>query len=79
MGVMKIIIVLGIVAVLACLAAAGYFMLRRSEGEDEAMRSRRMARALALRVGLSILLFVLIVCAYLLGYIQPNGLPVTAG
>ena len=54
-------------------------MLRRSEGEDEAMRSRRMARALALRVGLSILLFVLIVCAYLLGYIQPNGLPVTAG
>ena len=78
MGVMKAIIVLGIVAVLACLAAAGYFMLKRSEGEDPAQRSRMMARALAFRVGLSILLFVLILGAYLLGYIQPTGLPLTA-
>ena len=76
MGVMKAIIVLGIVAVLGCLAAAGYFMLRRNEGEDEARRSRLMARALAFRVGLSILLFVVILGAYLLGYIQPTGLPV---
>ena len=75
MGVMKAIIVLGIVAVLACLAAAGYFMLRRSEGEDEAKRSRMMARALAFRVGLSVLLFLLILGAYLMGYIQPTGLP----
>ena len=77
MGVMKAIIVLGIVAVLVCLAAAGYFMLRRNDGEDEARRSRMMARALAFRVGLSILLFLVILVAYLLGYIQPTGLPVT--
>jgi hypothetical protein len=35
-----------------------------------------MVRALALRVGLSILLFVCILLAWKLGYIQPTGIPV---
>jgi hypothetical protein len=34
-----------------------------------------MARALAFRVGFSILLFVCILMAWKLGYIQPTGLP----
>lgn len=34
-----------------------------------------MARALALRVGLSILLFVSILLAWKLGYIHPTGIP----
>jgi hypothetical protein len=34
-----------------------------------------MARALALRVGLSIALFLLILLAYSLGWIQPSGVP----
>jgi hypothetical protein len=36
-----------------------------------------MARALAVRVGLSIVLFVCILVAWQLGYIQPTGLPAT--
>jgi hypothetical protein len=35
-----------------------------------------MARALALRVALSIVLFVVILVAYRLGWIQPTGVPV---
>jgi hypothetical protein len=35
-----------------------------------------MARALAWRVGLSVALFVCILVAYKLGWIQPTGLPV---
>jgi hypothetical protein len=34
-----------------------------------------MARALALRVGLSIVLFLCLLLAWKLGYIQPTGLP----
>jgi hypothetical protein len=34
-----------------------------------------MARALAFRVGFSILLFVCILVAWKLGYIQPTGIP----
>jgi len=36
-----------------------------------------MAKALALRVGLSIVLFLCILAAWQLGYIQPTGLPAT--
>ena len=35
-----------------------------------------MARALAVRIGLSVLLFVCILVAWKLGYIQPGGHPV---
>ncbi|ARU04250.1 twin transmembrane helix small protein [Comamonas serinivorans] len=74
---MKLLVVLGLVAVLACLATAGYFMLQRNKNDrvDDGQRSRRMARALAFRIGLSILLFIVILVAYKLGYIQPTGLP----
>jgi hypothetical protein len=34
-----------------------------------------MARALALRIGLSVLLFICILVAWKLGYIQPTGIP----
>lgn len=34
-----------------------------------------MARALAFRVGFSILLFVVVLISYLMGWIQPTGLP----
>ena len=36
-----------------------------------------MAKALAVRVGLSIVLFLCILVAWQLGYIQPTGLPAT--
>jgi hypothetical protein len=73
---MKVFIVLALVAILAALAGAGFFMLKRppDDGNPDA-RDKRMARALALRVALSVTLFLLILLAYQLGWIEPGGLP----
>lgn len=70
---MKYLIGVGLVLVLAALAAAGVYMLR--DGRDGQPRSAKMARALAVRVGLSVLIFVLILVSYLMGWIQPSGVP----
>jgi len=70
---MKTVIVIALVLVLASLAGAGLFMLRK--GGNPASRDKRMARALALRVGLSITLFLFILLSWYLGWIQPTGLP----
>jgi len=70
---MKFVIVIGLVAILAALAFAGLFMLRGREGES---RRGNMMKALAVRVALSILLFLCILGAYWMGWIQPTGLPV---
>lgn len=59
--------------VLLALGSAGLFMLRK--GADKGTRDKRMARALALRVGLSIALFLFILLAWHQGWIQPRGLP----
>lgn len=71
---MKTVIVIALVLVLASLAGAGLFMLRK--GGDTRSRDNRMARALALRVGLSIALFLFILLGWYLGWIKPTGLPV---
>lgn len=74
MNIMKIWIALGIIAVLASLTAAGYFMLQGSDHTDtDTARSKRMARALALRVGLSVAIFASLLLAHWLGWIQPSG------
>ena len=70
---MKIVIVIALVLVLGALASAGVFMLRK--GGQPASRDNRMARALALRVGLSIALFLLLLLAWFMGWIHPTGLP----
>lgn len=72
---MKFIVLIAFMAILASLGAALFFMLRN--GRDDKAKSGRMAQALAWRVGLSILLFVCILVAWKLGYIQPTGLPTT--
>ncbi len=74
---MKTLVVIAFVGVLAALAAAGFFMLRNGRGssEDDVGRNHRMARALAVRVGVSIAIFVLILLGYAMGWIQPTGLP----
>ncbi|HEX7686723.1 MAG TPA: DUF2909 domain-containing protein [Burkholderiaceae bacterium] len=71
---MRIVIVGFLVLVLAALGGAGFFMLRRKP--DDGRADKRMARALAVRVGLSVTLFLLILLAYALGWIQPRGIPV---
>ena len=70
---MKILIVIALILVLASLAGAGLFMLRK--GEQPASRDKRMARALTLRIGLSIALFLFILLSWFMGWIQPTGLP----
>jgi hypothetical protein len=75
---MKIIIALAFVAILAALASAGVFMLRRRRGDtarSDQPADSRMARALAWRIGLSIALFLFILLSYKLGWIQPTGIP----
>lgn len=73
---MKYLVVLAFIAILASLASALFFMMRGGQdASDDKAKGRRMARALALRVGLSIVLFLCILVAWQLGYIQPTGLP----
>jgi len=76
MGRMKILVALAFLAIIASLGSALFFMMRGSR-DDDAQRSKRMARALALRVGLSVVLFLCLLAAWKLGYIQPTGLPAT--
>ncbi len=71
---MKFIIVAALISVLVALASAGVFMLRKSS-DDNPARDKRMARALAVRVGLSIALFVFILVAWKVGWISPSGIP----
>lgn len=66
--------VLMLAAVLAALATAGVLMLRRDRAPGEADKS--MARALALRVALSVALFLFVLLAWQMGWIQPHGIPV---
>jgi len=75
---MKIVLALAFLAILASLGTALFFMLRKnsSDATDDTQRGKHMAHALALRVGLSIVLFICLLLAWQLGYIQPTGLPV---
>ena len=45
------------------------------DGTDGKRKTSNMARALAFRVGFSVLLFVCILIAWKMGYIQPTGIP----
>ena len=70
---MKYLVVMAFVAILASLASALFFMIRN--GKNDKAKGNHMAKALAVRVGLSVVLFVCILIAWQLGYIQPTGLP----
>lgn len=70
---MKILIALAFIAIIASLGAALLYMMH-GDPEDNRTSGSRMVNALAIRVGLSILLFVCLLLAYKFGYIQPTGL-----
>ena len=70
---MTLLVAIAFLAILASLGTALFFMLRG--GQAQSSKSRGMAKALALRVGFSILLFVCILLAWKLGYIHPTGIP----
>ena len=65
---MKIIVIVGLIAVVASLFSALYFLYRdRGRGE-------RMVKALAIRVALSATLVIFLVVSYKMGWIAPTGI-----
>jgi cell division protein FtsW (lipid II flippase) len=77
---MSIFVALTFLVILAALAAAGFFMLRSSGASqdtdaDATARNSRMARALTVRIGVSVVLFICVLLAWKFGYIKPSGLP----
>jgi hypothetical protein len=75
---MTYLVIAAFVAILGSLAAALVFMMRGGQASDSTKATPRnspMARALALRVGLSVLLFLAVLISYWMGWIQPTGLP----
>jgi len=71
---MEFIVIFAFIAILASLGAAMFFMLK--DGQDGKPKTSRMAQALAFRIGFSVLLFICILVAWKLGYIQPTGIQV---
>ncbi len=65
---MKILVGIAFILIIGSLASALVFLMR------DKGRSNRTVQALAFRVGFSILLFVLILVAHRLGWIQPSGI-----
>jgi hypothetical protein len=74
MASMKYLVILAFVAILGSLGSALFFMMRGGTAQDDKRRGRNMARALAFRIGFSILLFLCILLGWKLGYIHPTGI-----
>lgn len=69
---MTYLVALAFLAIIASLGSALFFMLK--DGSNGKAKTSNMARALAFRVGFSILLFLCILIAWKMGYIQPTGI-----
>ena len=70
---MKYFIVIAFIGIIGALVMAGVFMMR--DGRDGKPKSGSMMRALAVRVGLSVLLFACVLFSWWAGWIQPTGIP----
>ena len=70
---MTYLVAIAFLAILGSLATALFFMMK--DGTNGKAKTSGMARALAFRVGFSVLLFICILVAWKLGYIQPTGIP----
>ncbi len=65
---MKLVFILAFVVILASLAFALFFMMR------DKGNSNRMVNSLTMRVALSVALFIFVLVAHYLGWIEPTGL-----
>jgi len=65
---MNLFVAIAFILILSSLGAALFFLMR------DKGRSNRTVNALALRVGLSIVLFICLLVAHQLGWIAPTGL-----
>jgi cytochrome bd-type quinol oxidase subunit 2 len=69
---MTYLVAIAFLAIIASLGSALFFMLK--DGSNGKAKTSNMARALAFRVGFSIVLFLCILVAWKMGYIQPTGI-----
>jgi hypothetical protein len=65
---MKILVAIAFLLIIGSLGSALFFLMR------DKGKSNRTVHALAMRVGLSVTLFLLLLGAYKMGWIQPTGL-----
>ena len=70
---MKYLIIMAFVGIIGALVYAGVSMVQ--DGRDGKPKTGSMMRALAFRVGLSVLLFLCLIGSYLMGWIHPTGIP----
>jgi hypothetical protein len=70
---MKYLVLFAFLAIVGSLGTALFFMMKNNSNGRS--RHQKMALALAMRVGISVLLFCSILLAWKLGYIQPTGIP----
>ena len=70
---MKYLVLLAFMAIVGSLGTALFFMMKNNSNGKS--RGQKMAFALAMRVGISVLLFCSILVAWKFGYIQPTGIP----
>lgn len=66
----KIIIVLAFLFIIGSLASALYHLINQKDAEH----SKKTAKALTFRIGLSLILFIFIFLAFSSGIIQPHGI-----
>jgi hypothetical protein len=69
---MTYLVIFAFIAILASLGFALFYMLRGGQSGPD--KSKRMAGALAMRVGFSVALFACVLLAWKLGYIHPTGI-----
>ena len=67
---MRILVLLVFLGIVASLVSAGVYLMK------DRGTSSRMAYALTVRIGLSILLFLFLLLAWRLGWIQATGIPI---
>ncbi|MDD4914077.1 MAG: twin transmembrane helix small protein [Methylococcales bacterium] len=67
---MKTLAFIAFIAIIASLGSALFHLARTRNGEE----SNKIAKALTVRIGLSLLLFILIFIAFATGLIQPQGI-----
>jgi len=65
---MKLFIAIAFILILASLGSALFFLMK------DKGRSNRTVQALAMRVGLSITLFLILLASYKMGWIHPAGI-----
>ena len=75
---MTYLVAIAFLAILGSLGAALFYMLKGRDPSSGAAPTGGMAKALAFRVGFSVLLFLCILLAWKLGWIQPSGIPIGA-